>query len=75
MVLRRSLPLLTTTSEEVTRREIYVSGSVTLVRAMVADGLIDELHLFVYPLTRGAGARLFPEGAAPGKLSPATCES
>ena len=42
---------------------------------MLADGLVDELHLFVYPLTRGAGPRLFPEGAAPGKLSLAASES
>jgi dihydrofolate reductase len=39
---------------------IYVSGSSTLVRALIADGLLDELHLFVYPVTRGAGPRLFP---------------
>ena len=45
--------------------DLYVSGSVTLVRAMLADGLVDELHLFVYPLTRGSGPRLFPEDAAP----------
>jgi dihydrofolate reductase len=38
---------------------IYVSGSGTLVRAMLADGLVDELHLFVYPLVLGAGPRLF----------------
>ena len=55
--------------------DLYVSGSATLVRAMLADGLVDELHLFVYPLTRGSGPRLFPEGAAPGKLSLATSES
>jgi dihydrofolate reductase len=42
--------------------QIYVSGSGTLVRAMLADGLVDELHLFVYPLTLGAGQRLFPNG-------------
>ena len=47
--------------------DLYVSGSGTLVRAMLADGLVDELHLFVYPLTRGAGPRLFPDGAAPGQ--------
>ena len=41
---------------------IYVSGSGTLVRAMLADGLVDELHLFVYPLSLGSGRRLFPEG-------------
>jgi dihydrofolate reductase len=55
--------------------DIYTSGSGTLVRAMLADGLVDELHLFVYPLTRGSGQRLFPEEAAPGKLSLAACES
>jgi dihydrofolate reductase len=55
--------------------DLYVSGSGTLVRALLADGLVDQLHLFVYPLTRGRGPRLFPEEAAPGKLSLATCES
>ncbi len=54
---------------------IYVSGSGTLVRAMLADGLVDELHLFVYPLTRGSGPRLFTEEAAPRKLSLAGCDS
>jgi dihydrofolate reductase len=48
---------------------LYVSGSGMLVRAMLADGLVDELHLFVYPLTRGSGPRLFPEDAAPVKLA------
>ena len=49
--------------------DLYVSGSGTLVRAMLADGLVDELHLFVYPLTRGLGPRLFSEGAAPARLT------
>jgi len=35
----------------------------------IADGLADELHLFVYPLTRGSGPRLFTDDAAPHKLS------
>jgi dihydrofolate reductase len=55
--------------------DLYVSGSGTLVRALLADGLVDQLHLFVYPLTRGSGPRLFPDGAAPHQLSLATCES
>jgi dihydrofolate reductase len=54
--------------------DLYVSGSVTLVRALLADGLLDELHLFVYPLTLGAGTRLFDEDA-PVKLSLARSES
>jgi dihydrofolate reductase len=48
---------------------IYVSGSGTLVRAMLADGLVDELHLFVFPLTLGAGQRLFSDGPAKFELA------
>src|SRR3954469_5755780 len=33
--------------------DLYVSGSATLVRALLADGLVDELHLYVYPLAVG----------------------
>jgi dihydrofolate reductase len=55
--------------------DLYVSGSGTLVRAMLADGLVDQLHLLIYPLTRGSGPRLFPERAARDKLSLAACES
>src|SRR3954452_8697900 len=53
--------------------DLYVSGSGTLVRAMLADGLVDELHLLVYPITRGSGPRLFPEEGAPPKLEFGTC--
>jgi dihydrofolate reductase len=34
-----------------------------LVRALLTDGLVDELHLLVYPIVLGSGARLFPHGA------------
>jgi dihydrofolate reductase len=55
--------------------DLYVSGSGTLVRAMLADALVDELHLFMYPVTLGSGPRLFPEEAPPVKLSLSACES
>src|SRR3954452_4478928 len=42
--------------------DLYVSGSGVLVRGMLAEGLVDELHLFVFPLTLGAGQRLFGDG-------------
>ncbi len=48
---------------------IYVSGSGTLVQALLADGLVDELHLFVYPLALGRGQRLFVESAPATKLT------
>jgi dihydrofolate reductase len=41
---------------------IYVSGSGMLVRQMLVDGLVDELHLFVFPVTLGSGDRLFADG-------------
>jgi dihydrofolate reductase len=46
---------------------IYVSGSGTLVRGLLADGLVDELHLFVYPIVLGTGAKLF--GDSPVKFT------
>jgi dihydrofolate reductase len=49
--------------------EIYVSGSSMLVREMLVDGLVDELHMLVYPLTRGQGPRLFPDEATPIEFS------
>lgn len=49
--------------------DLYVSGSTMLVRAMLADGLVDELHLFVYPVVLGAGGRLFAEGESPVELA------
>jgi dihydrofolate reductase len=54
---------------------IYVSGSGTLVRALLADGLVDELHLFVFPLTLGAGGRLFAEDATAAKFTLAGTEA
>jgi len=48
---------------------LYVSGSGTLVRAMLSDGLVDELHLFVYPVAVGSGKRLFDDGTHTTKFS------
>jgi dihydrofolate reductase len=55
--------------------DLYTSGSGTLVRSMLADGLVDELHLCLYPTTRGAGPRLFNQEGAPAKMALTACES
>ena len=55
-------------------RGLYVSGSGSLVRAMIADQLVDELHLFVFPVTRSAGQRLFEEGMPQLKWNRATAD-
>ena len=43
---------------------IYVSGSGQLVRGLIRDGLVDEVHLFVYPIALGEGERFWAEGDA-----------
>jgi dihydrofolate reductase len=42
---------------------IGMSGSVSIVRQLLAAGLLDELHLLVHPIVVGQGAHLFAEGA------------
>jgi dihydrofolate reductase len=42
---------------------IALSGSVSVVRQLLAAGLLDELHLFVHPVVAGSGLRLFADGA------------
>ena len=37
--------------------------------------LVDELHLFVYPLTRGTGPRRFPDAISPQTPSLAGCQA
>ena len=54
---------------------IYVSGSGTLVRAMLSDGLVDELHLFVYPVSLGQGRRLLGDDPRTTKFVLANCAS
>lgn len=42
---------------------LYVSGSGQLVRGLLAEGLVDDLHLFVFPLALGAGERFWGDGS------------
>ncbi len=43
---------------------IALSGSVSVVRQLLAGGLLDELHLLVHPIAVRHGMRLFDEGDA-----------
>jgi dihydrofolate reductase len=41
---------------------IAISGSPSIVRQLLAAGLLDELHLLVHPIALRKGMRLFEEG-------------
>ncbi|SDG47542.1 dihydrofolate reductase family protein [Pseudonocardia oroxyli] len=43
--------------------DLGMSGSVALIRGLIGEGLLDELHLLVHPVVVGKGDRLFPEGS------------
>ena len=43
-------------------KDISITGSGTLVRTLLRDGLLDELRLLVHPIVVGHGKRLFDEG-------------
>src|SRR4051794_16292687 len=44
--------------------DIALSGSVSVVRQLLAHGLLDELHLLVHPIAVRKGMRLFDEADA-----------
>jgi dihydrofolate reductase len=44
---------------------IGMSGSVSIVRQLLAARLLDELHLLVHPIAVRKGMRLFEEGGSP----------
>jgi dihydrofolate reductase len=46
-----------------------------MVRAMLADGLVDDLHPFVYPLAHGGGQRLFADTGPAAKFTLAGSEA
>jgi dihydrofolate reductase len=41
--------------------DLMVWGSPTLVRTLLAEGLVDELNLMIEPILLGGGKRIFPE--------------
>lgn len=48
--------------------EVHVIGSVDLVHTLLAEGLFDEVNLWVYPILLGAGKKVFDDGALPSVL-------
>jgi dihydrofolate reductase len=48
--------------------DLLIQGSSELIQTLLAADLIDEITLLVFPLTLGAGKRLFGSGAMPAAL-------
>jgi dihydrofolate reductase len=45
--------------------ELQVHGSAGLIQTLLAEDLVDELRVILFPVTLGEGKRLFGEGAIP----------
>ncbi|WP_457950823.1 dihydrofolate reductase family protein [Pseudarthrobacter sp. alpha12b] len=46
-------------------RQVHMFGSGVLIRSLLAAGVLDRLHLWLYPVTLGQGKRLFDAGTVP----------
>jgi dihydrofolate reductase len=51
-----------------TGRDIVTTGSIRLVRELIAAGLVDEYRLFTYPVVLGRGQRLFADATEVPRL-------
>jgi dihydrofolate reductase len=54
--------------------DILVNGSVQLVQALVAQELVDEYRLMVFPTVLGAGRRLFGDTSAASSVRLVDCK-
>ena len=53
--------------------DLSVMGSASLVRALLAEGLVDELNLMIEPILLGGGKRIFPEDGSARPLELSKC--
>jgi dihydrofolate reductase len=56
------------------RRDVFITGSLSIVHTLMADDLIDEFRLLTFPTILGTGQRLFPAGGPPAYLETRSAE-
>ena len=56
------------------RRDVIITGSVSVVHTLIARDLIDEYRLLTFPTVLGSGERLFPAGGTPAYLETLSAE-
>jgi dihydrofolate reductase len=49
-------------------KDIVTTGSISVVRELIAAGLVEEYRLFVYPVVLGRGDRLFADATEVSRL-------
>ncbi|HEX9066874.1 MAG TPA: dihydrofolate reductase family protein [Streptosporangiaceae bacterium] len=60
------------TAVKAEQRDVIVTGSLGIVHELMAQDLIDEYRLLIFPTALGTGERLFPAGNPPAYLE---CQS
>jgi dihydrofolate reductase len=56
-------------------REVQVHGSGELIQTLLANELVDELNLLLFPVMFGSGKRLFGSGTVPAAFAPTATRS
>ncbi len=56
------------------RRDVIITGSLSIVHALMAQDLIDEYRLLTFPTILGTGRRLFPAAGLPAFLETLSTE-
>jgi dihydrofolate reductase len=56
------------------RRDVIITGSLSVVRTLMAEDLVDEYRLLTFPTVLGDGERLFAAGAEPQYLECVSAE-
>jgi dihydrofolate reductase len=50
--------------------DLCVWGSGNLIQTLLKHNLVDQMHIWIYPITIGTGKKLFAEGTQPERFKP-----